>query len=101
MDVHSKFILGYSQGFEKFLLSSVVIDDLYIRCILIIPAKADTVSVLNADAVLSLTVALQRLQPISWRNLECCQTYCCIEHIQLPQCDPLTAFKPTGMTSFK
>jgi hypothetical protein len=48
--------------------SSVVVSNLNIECVPVFPAKADTVLIVNADAILSGTIAFQCFQPVRWRR---------------------------------
>ena len=48
----------------------MVVDNFYICWPHIHPAKTDAVLVINADAMLSLSIPFQGLKPVSWGNLE-------------------------------
>ncbi len=52
----------------------MVIDDFDVVCVSIQPAEADTPLVVDAYAVLSLAVALERFETISGRNPQIPQT---------------------------
>jgi hypothetical protein len=71
----------------------VIVCDLYVRGITILPSEADAPLIINADAVLALTVAAQLLQPVS---LDCCQVTQSmgrVEHLKFPLCRPLYRLK--------
>jgi len=51
----------------------MVIDNLYILGARIRPAKADAELIVNTDAVLPRTIALERLQPVSRRHTKVLQ----------------------------
>ena len=48
--------------------SSVVVSNLNIECVPVFPPKADTVLIVNADAILSGTIAFQCFQPVRRRR---------------------------------
>src|SRR5207302_9714004 len=47
---------------------SVIVDEFHIRCIGIIPPKADAPLIVDADTVLALPGSAQRLEPIAGRD---------------------------------
>jgi hypothetical protein len=66
---------------------SVVIDDLDIRRPRRRPRETDPPLVVDADAVLTHPITLQRLETIAWRNSYIVEDDGCIENHQLPECD--------------
>ena len=48
----------------------MVVNSFYLSWPHIRPAKTEAVLVINADAMLSLSIPFQGLKPVSWRNLE-------------------------------
>src|SRR5215213_2492566 len=65
-------------------LPSVVVDDLDFLRTLLGPAEANPVLVVDPDAVLSLSVSHERLQPVSRRRQQIVEVRCPIEMVQLP-----------------
>jgi hypothetical protein len=51
----------------------------------VIPNKTDAPLVIDPDRMLTLTVCLQRFEPVAWRNPEIGQHSRLIEQAQLPQ----------------
>jgi len=60
--------------------SSVIIRDFYIPGVPLFPPEAHPILIVDADAVLTLSIALQLLQTISWWVSEivnfCCEVQC-------------------------
>jgi hypothetical protein len=52
------------------LASLVVVGDFNVVRMLIAPCEADPILIVDSDAVLPITVALQRFEPIPWQNPE-------------------------------
>ncbi len=68
---------------------SVVVRYLNIFRVIASPSKANTELVVDADAVLSLPVALQRLKTIGSRNPQVFKLRRVIEHVQLSPTDKM------------
>ena len=49
-------------------VGSVIINDLNVVGIAVVPSKADPPLIVDPDAVLTGSVALELLEPISWRH---------------------------------
>jgi hypothetical protein len=56
---------------------------------LTLPAETDTPSIIDADAVLSGTIANKLLEPVSWRGPQIIQGLSRIQEQQLPQSSSL------------
>jgi hypothetical protein len=60
--------------------SSVIIRDFYVPGVPLFPPEAHPILIVDADAVLTLSIALQLLQTISWWVSEivdfCCEVHC-------------------------
>src|SRR3546814_17992820 len=69
--------------------ASVVIDDLHVVRIAAAPAEADTPLVVDPDAVLSLAIAFEQLQPVCGRNPQVIERSGGVEHAQLAPGDLL------------
>src|SRR3990172_3602440 len=69
--------------------SLVIVHDLHLVGITVSPHETDSPPGVNPDAVLPPSVALQRLQPVAWRNPQVPQGPCVMKVQQLPACDPL------------
>jgi hypothetical protein len=67
----------------------VVICDLDFICIALPPDKADSPLIVDANTVLTLTVAVERLQPIAGRRREVAEFRSSIQLPQFPLSDPL------------
>lgn len=46
----------------------MIIDNFHIVRVAVVPAKANAPLIVYPDAVLTFAIALQRLEPISWRH---------------------------------
>jgi hypothetical protein len=60
-----------------------VIRDFDFAGIGLIPDKADPPLIVYSYAVLALTIALQRLEPVGWNDGQCMQRNCSVQHLQL------------------
>jgi len=60
----------------------MIVRDFYIADVVIAPNKANPVLIVNANAVLSLSVAAQFLESVTGRTLQITQFYCDIDHSQ-------------------
>src|SRR3546814_10766142 len=69
--------------------ASVVIDDLHVVRIAAAPAEADTPLVVDPDAVLSLAISFEQLQPVCGRNPQVIERSGGVEHAQLATGDLL------------
>ena len=69
----------------------VVVDDLDVEGIGGAPDEADAPLVVDADAVLACTIALERLETIAGRNAKVCEGVGRIEDDELPKRDALKA----------
>jgi hypothetical protein len=67
----------------------VVVDNFDIMCLPRSPPKADPPLVIDTNAVLAGSVALERLQAIAWRKPQVVEDRCCIQHAEFPQCESL------------
>jgi len=63
----------------------VVVDDLDVPGVTPRPAEADPPLVVDSDAVLALSIALERLEPVSRRDLEILERLRSIQDEELPQ----------------
>jgi len=61
----------------------VIVSDLDVISVILPPFEADSVLVVDSDAVLSLPVAMQFLEPVSRRNSQVVERLGRIEHRQL------------------
>ena len=61
----------------------MVIHNLNIVDSVILPHKTDPPLVVNADAVLAAPIALEKLQLVTGRYLQCVQLRCSLQHQQL------------------
>ena len=52
------------------LFTSMVVDDLYVFGTAVSPPEADTVLVVDADAVLSAAISFQGLEPVARRDAQ-------------------------------
>jgi hypothetical protein len=62
----------------------MVVDDLDVMGISVLPAEADTPLIIDADAVLSGSVATQRFQPVVRRDAQILEVLGIVQHAQLP-----------------
>jgi len=58
------------------------------------PLKAYAPFVIDADAVLSRSVASQRLQAVSRRRAQVVELYCCLNHCEFAGCGTLDSSEP-------
>lgn len=79
---------------------SVVVNDLHLLRVLSIPDKANAERVVDADAVLPLIVALERLQAITGRRAQIAQLGCRSQMPQLANGDSGYGRKPTRPDAF-
>ena len=69
----------------------VVVDDLYVEGISGAPDEADAPLIVDADAVLASTIALERFEPIAGRNAQVGEGVGRIEDDEFPKGDALKA----------
>lgn len=62
----------------------MVINDFHIIDVAIIPDKADSILIVDANAMLALPVAFQRLKPISWQCGQKLKCRRCVKHFEFP-----------------
>jgi len=67
----------------------MIINDLHFVGVVLPPQKANSPPLIDADAVLALTVSFQLLQVIRWRHLEVNEGASIVQHSQLPICNLL------------
>jgi hypothetical protein len=67
----------------------VIVNNFYVEGITVFPNKADAPLVVDANAVLPFSVALERLKAIAGRNLQVSQDSGSTEHSQFSKCHPL------------
>ncbi len=65
---------------------SVIVDDFYIVGILVTPNEADTVLIVDADAVLAPAITLERFKSIARRNSKVVKLERCVENGELLPC---------------
>src|SRR2546427_8750331 len=80
---------------------SVIIHNLHVRRTFLSPSEANAELVVYANAVLTLTFALQRLQVIARWRAQKIQSMSCIKLRQLPNRDVCNARKPLTPSGFK
>ena len=64
--------------------ASVIIDNLHVKEVIAFHGKADSVLIIDPNAVLSLPVTLQFFQAVCGRNAQILQTSCIVDHDQFP-----------------
>ena len=69
----------------------MVVDDLDVECIGSAPGEADAPLIVNADAVLTGTTALQEFETITWGNAKVGERIGRIENDELAKRDALEA----------
>jgi len=72
----------------------VVIHDLDFIGVPLAPRKTDAPLVIDADAVQTLPIAFQTLQPISRQRRERSEIRRCVEHVQFPEGLALNGLEP-------
>src|SRR6185312_12892211 len=75
--------------------SSMVVNDLYIAGVAVLPAKAHAKLVVDADAVLAGTVALEQLQPIARRDAQEVQRCRRVQLGELAPCHGFDVHEPS------
>ncbi len=75
-------------------VSSVGVDDLHAKHITIFPLETNPPLIVDSDAVLTASLAAQRLQPISRRNPEVYERFCIIKHKHSSTGDPFNCAEP-------
>src|SRR5262249_14166634 len=80
--------------FLPHLFLLVVVHNLDFVGVSLAPHKANAPLVIDANAVLSLTVAFQFLQSIPWQGRKCSQVRRSVEYVQLPKRLPLNRLEP-------
>ena len=73
----------------------MVIHDLHLEGVSITPDEADSILVIDADAVLSRPVSLEGLQSIARRYSKVLKVLRPVEHEELPQSYPVDASRKT------
>jgi hypothetical protein len=71
----------------------MVVDYLNIVGVAFAPYEANSPLIVDPDAVLAKTTALEALKPIAWYGRENCQVDRGVEHLQLPEQDALNRLK--------
>jgi hypothetical protein len=64
----------------------MVVDDFHIVGVAVPPHEADTILIIDSDAVLSLALAMQGLQPVSGGNIQIIQRHGGMQQEELLQC---------------
>ncbi len=67
----------------------MIVNNLNVPCFAIAPHKTDPPLIVNANAVLTLAVAVQRLQTIAGRHTQIVELLCRVDHKQLRAGAPL------------
>lgn len=67
----------------------VIIDDLHVKRIAILPLKANSPLIVDADAVLALALAFESLQAVGGRDAQVVQRDGVVEHTQFAASDGL------------
>jgi len=80
--------------FRRHSHSSVIVDNLDIVRVTVLPPKADAPLVVDANAVLTLSVAAQRFEPIAGRDTQVLNRACSMYVQELSPCLPLDRAKP-------
>jgi hypothetical protein len=75
------------------LLSSMIVHDFDIQSVALLPAKTHSPLPVDPDAVPSLTVPVQGLQPVGGRNTQRIQLHCRVKHPELPHGKPLNVMR--------
>jgi hypothetical protein len=65
----------------------VIIDDFHVVCFAFQPSKADTILIIDADAVLARSIRFEPLQPISGRCPQIFKHLSIIQHFELTHRD--------------
>jgi len=78
----------------------VIIHDLNVFSTRVRPAKANTIPIVHADAVLPDAVAFKRLQPVSWRHSKVFQTSRDLQLSQLALRDSLDVHETLDPLAF-
>jgi hypothetical protein len=63
----------------------VIIDNLDIMSVSVAPLKADAPLIVNTDAPLAFTVAVQLFEPVRWRNSQIRERSRAVQHPELAQ----------------
>jgi hypothetical protein len=61
----------------------VIVYDFHIVAIALFPHKTDTVAINDSDAMLALSIALERLQHVAWGDLQLTKRSDVVEHPEL------------------
>jgi hypothetical protein len=72
----------------------VIVDNLDIVRVSVLPPKADAPLVVDANAVLTLSVTAQRFEPIAGRDAQVLKRACSMQVQELSPCLPLDRAKP-------
>jgi hypothetical protein len=67
----------------------MIINDLHFVCVIAPPRKTNPPPLIDAHALLALTVSSQLLQVIRWQHLEVNEGASIVQHSQLPICNLL------------
>jgi hypothetical protein len=66
----------------------VIVNNFHTKNLATLPAKTDPPLIIDADAVLTLPLALQRLQSIPGRDTKITETHGSMQIQEFPSCDP-------------
>jgi len=72
----------------------VIVHNLDLVRVSVLPSKADAPLVVDANAVLTLSVAVQRFEPIARRDSQVLNSACSMQIKKLPPCLSLDRAKP-------
>lgn len=64
----------------------MVVDDFHIVGVAVPPHEADTIFIIDSDAVLALALAVQSLQPVSGRDIQIIKRHGGMQQEELLQC---------------
>src|SRR5215467_13051727 len=90
---------GFS--FLALLVLLVVIGDLNFVSVTLAPRKANTPLIVDADAILTVAIAFQSLQPVSRQGGKSSQIRRCVQHVQLAKRLPFDGLEPPHWFSAK
>jgi hypothetical protein len=76
----------------------VVVNNFDVEGVSFLPEKAETIPIVNANAVLTFTVSTQFFQMIAGRNAQIIQGHGSVEHEQFPQGNSLEFSRQAGVT---
>jgi hypothetical protein len=61
----------------------MIVYDRHVMRPVFLPNEADAPLIVDANAMLALAIALQRLEPIPWRCTQITQSHCGVDHVEL------------------